>query len=133
MKNINDAKELVAGLSAQLSEERLAEVRSISGIGFLPAGSLSELIADQSFSVEDIVTVLLSGWILQQEEIKLNAEKISELEDQGRQQQLAFDEVIEQATRLRLLLSSLVPDREAVSSVDLLKQIAARAGEKTAE
>lgn len=133
MKNFNDAKELVAGLSAQLSEERLAEVRSISGIGFLPAGSLSELVVDQPFSVEDIVTVLLSGWILQQEEIKLNAEKISELEDQGRQQQLAFDEVIEQATRLRLLLSSLVPDREAVSSVDLLKQIAARAGQKTAE
>ncbi|MDW3222095.1 MAG: hypothetical protein R8G34_04295 [Paracoccaceae bacterium] len=133
MKKFNDAKELVAGLSDQLSEERLAEVRSVTGIGHLPPGSLTELVADEAFSVEDIVTMLLSGWILQQEEIRLSAEKVSQLEDQARQQSLAFDEIADQATRLRVLLSSVLPDRAPVSSVELLKQIAASAGHRKAE
>lgn len=128
MSDFDQVKQLVANLSVQLTEERMAEVRSLSGIGCLPPGSLTQIVEDQPFSIEDIVTVLLSGWILQTEEIKLNLERISELEDLFSLQKRSIDGIADQTTRLRVLLSSLSQDENPVSPVDMLKHIAARAG-----
>jgi hypothetical protein len=120
MTAFNDAK-------AQLTEDRLAEARRLSGVGFLPPGTLTELVQDEPFSVEDIVMMLLSGGVLQTEDIKLKAARISELEDLCNLQRQSIDGIADQATRLSFLVGSVFPNESPVSSLDMLKKIAASA------
>lgn len=117
-----DPQALLAALSDQLTEESVAEARKRCGIAHMQRGVLTELIKDQPFSVEDIVTVLMSGWVLQSEEIR----RLSELEDVCEQQRRAIDEIANQSLRLRALLGVIVPDEETVSPFDILKNVAAR-------
>lgn len=127
MSNLNDAKKLLESLSRQLDQDRLAEMRRVSGVGYLPPGVLTDLVQDQPYSVEDIVTVLLSGWTIRSMESERSAQRISELEALCQEQQKAMDLIADQATRLRFLLNSVSPDDAHVSPIDMLKSIAARA------
>ena len=127
MKEFTDAKRLVANLSAQLTKERLAEVRCLSGIGYMPPGSLEQSIEDETFSMEDIMTVLLSSSMLQTEEIKLKEQRISELEDLCNFQRKSINEIADQAIRLSFMVGSIFPNEAPVSPFDMLKKISSTA------
>jgi len=126
MEHSDEIKRLIASFAEQITPERLEEARAISGIGFMPAGTLDVLLKDHDFSVDDLVTLLLSGWMLQGEELKQQLNRVSELEDLCSHQQQAIDKIADQSTRLRSLVAKISPENEALSSFDMLKGIAQR-------
>lgn len=128
MSEINNAKELIAAFLTELTEERLAEARRHSGIGYLPPGALAELVKDQPFSAEDIVTILHCGMVLQRKDNQINAARVTELEDICSRQQKSIDDIADQAMRLRSLFGSVLPDRNPASPLEMLKEVAACAG-----
>lgn len=125
MSKPTDAQALLAALSDQLTTENIAEARRLGGIAHFERGALTDLIKDQAFCVEDIVTLLMSGWVVQADEIKRLNGRVAELENIRDQQCRAIDDIANQSLRLRSLLGSLLPDQEAVSSFDMLKNVAA--------
>lgn len=129
MNKSEEIKRLVASFAEQVTPERLQQARAISGIGHLPAGTLQDLLRDQSFSVDDLVAMLLSGWMIQGEELRRSGQRVAELEGICTHQKLAIDKIADQSTRLRLLVASISPNQQAVSSFDILKHIAVRVEE----
>lgn len=121
-------KTLLASLSAQLTPELLAEARGKGKIDYLPPGILTELTKGQPFTVEDIVTLVLAGWISQKEEIQDKEARISTLEYLCNHQQNSIDSIVNQTVLLRNLLGPVLPKKDRVSPVDILKEIATCAG-----
>lgn len=124
MDKSDEIKRLIASFAEQATPERWEEIRAITGIGRLPEGTLQDLLKDHGFSVDDIVAMLLSGWILQSEELRRSEKRVEELEGLCAHQKLAIDSIVDQTARLRSLVTSILPNRAAVSSFDILKDIA---------
>ena len=129
MDKPEEIKRLVASFAEQVTPESLQQARSISGIGHLPAGTLQDLLKDHCLSVDDLVAMLLSGWMIQGEELRRSGQRIAELEDLCTHQKLAIDKIADQSIRLRSLVAAISPNTVAVSSFDILKNIVVRVEE----
>lgn len=124
MNKSDEIKKLLASFFKQVSAEQLEQARAVTGLGYLPRGSLQHLFDDQRFSLEDLVTLLLADSMVRQEELKIKSERIAELEALCSQQHRAIDQIANQSIRLRALIAKIDPEQDALSSFDILKNIA---------
>lgn len=124
MDKPEEIKRLVASFAEQVTPERLQQARAISGMGHLPGGTLQDLLKDHCLSVDDLVAMLLSGWMIQGEELRRSGRRVAELEDLCMHQKRAIDKIADQSTRLRSLIAAVSPNTQAVSSFGILKDIA---------
>jgi len=126
MNKSQEIKALLSSFFQQLSAEQMEQARAITGIGYLPRGTLHHLLDDQKYSLDDLVTFLLAESVHRQEELRLKSERIAELETFCAQQQRAIDDIANQSLKLRALIDRINPDSSDFSSFDVLKGIAKR-------
>lgn len=126
MSRFTEIKTLLSSFFRQITPEKMEEARAITGIQHLPRGTLSHLLVDQSFSVEDLVTLLLADAAVRQGELESKSERLASLEALCSHQQKAIDDIANQSFKLRSIVAKLAPDQEAVSSFDILKSVAQR-------
>lgn len=126
MKKSEEIRSLLSSFFRQVSEDQLEQARAVTGIGYMPRGTLSHIVDDQRYSLEDLVTLLLADSLIRQELIQEKDERIAELENLCAQQQRAIDAIADQGLKLRSLLTRIDPQQEAVSAFDILKNVAQR-------
>ena len=124
MNKISDVKALLSSFFGTISLDQIEQARAITGVGCLPRGTLSHLLDDQSYSLEDLVTLLLADTLVRQEDLKQKSERLAELETLCSYQQRAIDDIADQSLKLRALIANLDPDQAPLSSFDVLQSIA---------
>ncbi|MFK7764563.1 MAG: hypothetical protein AB8B62_14985 [Roseobacter sp.] len=126
MSKFTEIKSLLSSFFKQITPKKMEEARAITGIGHLPRGTLNQLLDDQPYSIEDLVTLLLADAVVRQGDLESKSERLASLETLWAHQQKAIDDIANQSFKLRSIVAKLAPDQEAVSSFDVLKSVAQR-------
>ncbi|MEO9650171.1 MAG: hypothetical protein ABJ360_03645 [Roseobacter sp.] len=126
MKKLEEIKYMLSSFFRQVTPEQMDQARAKTGIGYIPRGTLNQLLDDQSYSIEDLVILLLADTVTRQKELENKSERLAQLETLCSRQQKAIDDIANQSFKLRSLVAKISPDQEAISSFDILKNVVQR-------